>query len=89
MRTLAHISRFKKKKKVVPICVVLQWLGHHIDEYVMPLMNWESISYAQYNNGWVFKPLTHVYSDRNPALEDQACDRIYRVGQTKDVTIHR
>lgn len=26
---------------------------------------------------------------RNPALEDQACDRIYRVGQTKDVTIHR
>ncbi|XP_041663692.1 transcription termination factor 2 isoform X2 [Cheilinus undulatus] len=25
----------------------------------------------------------------NPALEDQACDRIYRVGQTKDVTIHR
>uniref|UniRef100_A0AAX7V9K2 Transcription termination factor 2 n=1 Tax=Astatotilapia calliptera TaxID=8154 RepID=A0AAX7V9K2_ASTCA len=25
----------------------------------------------------------------NPALEDQACDRIYRVGQYKDVTIHR
>lgn len=25
----------------------------------------------------------------NPALEDQACDRIYRVGQTRDVTIHR
>ncbi|XP_028292808.1 transcription termination factor 2 isoform X2 [Gouania willdenowi] len=25
----------------------------------------------------------------NPALEDQACDRIYRVGQLKDVTIHR
>ncbi|XP_070694517.1 transcription termination factor 2 [Pempheris klunzingeri] len=25
----------------------------------------------------------------NPALEDQACDRIYRVGQTKNVTIHR
>uniref|UniRef100_A0A3B4UJ50 Transcription termination factor 2 n=1 Tax=Seriola dumerili TaxID=41447 RepID=A0A3B4UJ50_SERDU len=25
----------------------------------------------------------------NPALEDQACDRIYRVGQRKDVTIHR
>ncbi|TWW80404.1 Transcription termination factor 2 [Takifugu flavidus] len=25
----------------------------------------------------------------NPALEDQACARIYRVGQTKDVTIHR
>ncbi|KAM3862187.1 transcription termination factor 2 [Diretmus argenteus] len=25
----------------------------------------------------------------NPALEDQACDRIYRVGQHKDVTIHR
>ncbi|XP_061774233.1 transcription termination factor 2 isoform X2 [Nerophis ophidion] len=25
----------------------------------------------------------------NPALEDQACDRIYRVGQNKDVTIHR
>ncbi|XP_029699974.1 transcription termination factor 2-like [Takifugu rubripes] len=25
----------------------------------------------------------------NPALEDQACDRIYRVGQTKYVTIHR
>ncbi|GLD65807.1 transcription termination factor 2, partial [Lates japonicus] len=24
----------------------------------------------------------------NPALEDQACDRIYRVGQRKDVTIH-
>uniref|UniRef100_A0A8B9LSB7 Transcription termination factor 2 n=1 Tax=Astyanax mexicanus TaxID=7994 RepID=A0A8B9LSB7_ASTMX len=25
----------------------------------------------------------------NPALEDQACDRIYRVGQRLDVTIHR
>ncbi|XP_042316156.1 LOW QUALITY PROTEIN: transcription termination factor 2 [Sceloporus undulatus] len=25
----------------------------------------------------------------NPALEDQACDRIYRVGQKNDVTIHR
>nr|XP_028582463.1 transcription termination factor 2 isoform X3 [Podarcis muralis] len=25
----------------------------------------------------------------NPALEDQACDRIYRVGQQNDVTIHR
>ncbi|KAJ8247194.1 hypothetical protein GJAV_G00259820 [Gymnothorax javanicus] len=25
----------------------------------------------------------------NPALEDQACDRIYRVGQQRDVTIHR
>ncbi|MCJ8732393.1 hypothetical protein PDJAM_G00210880 [Pangasius djambal] len=25
----------------------------------------------------------------NPALEDQACDRIYRVGQCRDVTIHR
>ncbi|KAF5902020.1 transcription termination factor 2 isoform X2, partial [Clarias magur] len=24
----------------------------------------------------------------NPALEDQACDRIYRVGQHRDVTIH-
>ncbi|KAM6970582.1 transcription termination factor 2 [Aplochiton taeniatus] len=25
----------------------------------------------------------------NPALEDQACDRIYRVGQHRDVQIHR
>ncbi|NXA47258.1 TTF2 factor, partial [Nothocercus julius] len=25
----------------------------------------------------------------NPALEDQACDRIYRVGQKRDVVIHR
>ncbi|XP_051938309.1 transcription termination factor 2 [Hippocampus zosterae] len=25
----------------------------------------------------------------NPALEDQACDRIYRVGQRRDVSIHR
>ncbi|KAL7865734.1 hypothetical protein SRHO_G00109810 [Serrasalmus rhombeus] len=25
----------------------------------------------------------------NPALEDQACDRIYRVGQRLDVTIHK
>ncbi|XP_066476167.1 transcription termination factor 2 isoform X2 [Tiliqua scincoides] len=25
----------------------------------------------------------------NPALEDQACDRIYRVGQRNNVTIHR
>ncbi|XP_015732035.1 transcription termination factor 2 isoform X2 [Coturnix japonica] len=25
----------------------------------------------------------------NPALEEQACDRIYRVGQRKDVVIHR
>lgn len=32
---------------------------------------------------------SRTYSDRNPALEDQACDRIYRVGQTRDVTIHR
>lgn len=28
-------------------------------------------------------------SNRNPSLEDQACDRIYRVGQEKDVVIHR
>ena len=26
---------------------------------------------------------------RNPALEQQACDRIYRMGQTRDVHIHR
>ena len=26
---------------------------------------------------------------RNPALEQQACDRVYRLGQTRDVTIHR
>ncbi|CAH6929076.1 transcription termination factor 2 [Phodopus roborovskii] len=25
----------------------------------------------------------------NPSLEDQACDRIYRVGQEKDVVVHR
>jgi len=25
----------------------------------------------------------------NPQLESQACDRVYRVGQTKPVTIHR
>lgn len=25
----------------------------------------------------------------NPALEAQACDRIYRMGQTKTVYIHR
>ncbi len=25
----------------------------------------------------------------NPQLEQQACDRIYRVGQVRDVTIHR
>lgn len=42
--TVIHIEHFTSK--YVPICVVLQWLGHHIDEYVMPLMNWESISYV-------------------------------------------
>ena len=26
---------------------------------------------------------------RNPALEQQACDRIYRLGQKRDVIIHR
>ena len=26
---------------------------------------------------------------RNPALEDQACDRIYRVGQKNNVFVHR
>lgn len=25
----------------------------------------------------------------NPALEQQACDRIYRMGQTRDVFIHK
>ncbi|KAG5851560.1 hypothetical protein ANANG_G00052970 [Anguilla anguilla] len=30
-----------------------------------------------------------VTLSRNPALEDQACDRIYRVGQHRNVTIHR
>jgi SNF2 family DNA or RNA helicase len=25
----------------------------------------------------------------NPALEQQACDRIYRMGQTKDVFVHK
>ena len=28
-------------------------------------------------------------SNRNPSLEDQACDRIYRVGQQKDVVVHK
>ncbi len=32
--------------------------------------------------------ITCIY-DRNPALESQAADRIYRVGQTRDVTVHR
>ena len=27
--------------------------------------------------------------DRNPALEDQACDRVYRMGQKKEVVIHK
>lgn len=30
-----------------------------------------------------------IYVCRNPALESQAADRIYRVGQTKDVVVHR
>ena len=34
-------------------------------------------------------PLTFIVCRRNPALEQQACDRIYRVGQRRDVTIHR
>lgn len=40
-------------------------------------------AYQQQNDGAIF------LNFRNPALEDQACDRIYRVGQQKDVTIHR
>lgn len=31
----------------------------------------------------------NFYFHRNPSLEDQACDRIYRVGQQNDVTIHK
>ena len=31
----------------------------------------------------------YPFLSRNPALEDQAADRIYRVGQKKDVVIHR
>lgn len=41
---------------------------------------------------WYFSQLLLLFlyiHIRNPALEDQACDRIYRVGQTRDVTIHR
>lgn len=26
---------------------------------------------------------------RNPAVEDQAADRVHRIGQTRPVTIHR
>lgn len=33
--------------------------------------------------------MSRFFSCRNPALEEQACDRIYRVGQQKDVVIHR
>lgn len=36
---------------------------------------------------FAFEP--YLFSARNPSLEDQACDRIYRVGQQKDVVIHR
>ncbi len=41
-----------------------------------------------------FRETMNVYKNwalihRNPALEDQACDRIYRVGQSLDVTIHK
>jgi len=30
-----------------------------------------------------------VHTCRNPALEQQACDRVYRVGQKRNVFIHR
>ncbi len=33
--------------------------------------------------------LSYIRSFRNPALEKQACDRIYRMGQTKDVYVHK
>lgn len=53
---------------------------------VSVLMNF-AVKYLNYCTQTGFKKQILFY--RNPALEDQACDRIYRVGQHRDVTIHR
>ena len=37
----------------------------------------------------LLKNHTHFLLYRNPALEDQACDRVYRMGQKKEVSIHK
>lgn len=50
----------------------------------------EKYTYAMCGAGAVAGSNNSVpYFDRNPALESQACDRIYRVGQQNDVVIHR
>uniref|UniRef100_A0A8D2CKK0 Transcription termination factor 2 n=1 Tax=Sciurus vulgaris TaxID=55149 RepID=A0A8D2CKK0_SCIVU len=63
-----------------------------IDGSVNPKQRMDLVEAFNHSRGPQVQAGNHLFlldMHWNPSLEDQACDRIYRVGQQKDVVIHR